>query len=165
MFANNTMSQSTPMSVDLTSFHGRGEQPRTMFADEVIGHLVSITLRGGEYEVKRNGQPVIDQTTGKPMVRPNSAIAEWRSDNGDRVLTSWPCRYGEQHEVLLWDAFDETINLAVDHLEFKKETTNGRTFYSLTKVEAKVQQQPRAQQFVTAGAPVPAASMPWDYEG
>lgn len=152
-------------TIDLNSFHGRGEQPRTMFADEVIGHLVSITLRGGEYEVKRNGQPVIDPNTGQPMVRPNSAIAEWRSDDGQRVLTSWPCRYGEGHQVLLWDAFDASINLAVDHLEFKKETTNGRTFYSLTKVEVQTQAAPRAQQFVVAAPAAPVASAPWDFEG
>lgn len=159
MFANNTNVPSAT-TIDLASFHGRGEQPRTLFADQVVGHLVSITLRDGEYEVKRDGKPVIDQATGQPMVRPNSAVAEWRSDDGNRVLTSWPCRYGEQKEILLWDAFDASINLAVDHLSFKKETTNGRTFYSLTKVEMQTQAAPRAQQFVTAA---PAAQAPWEF--
>lgn len=161
MFANTNV-QSAPTCIDLASFHGRGEQPRTMFADKVTGHLVSITLRDGEYEVKRNGQPVLD-ANGKPMVRPNSAIAEWRSDDGQRVLTSWPCRYDDQKQILLWDAFDASINLAIDHLHFEKETTaQGRVFYSLTKVEVQAQAQaaPRAQQFVTAA---PAAQAPWEF--
>lgn len=165
MLSNNTMPQSaTTITVDLSKFKGRGEQARTLFADKVTGHLVEIRLREGEYEVKRNGKPVIDQATGQPMVRPNSAIAEWRDDQGQRVLTSWPCRYDERKNILLWDAFDESINLAVDHLHFEKETTdNGRTFYSLTRVEAEVTTQPRAQQFVNNNAPV--AVSPWDYEG
>lgn len=163
MFANNASNATRPATtIDLNAFRGRGEQPRTMFADEVTGHLVSITLREGEYEVKRNGQPVIDPATGKPMVRPNSAIAEWRSDDGERVFTNWPARYDDNHSILLWDAFDTSINLAVDHLHFEKETTsNGRVFYSLTRVE--VQAEPRAQQFVSAAPAI--APAPWEYEG
>ena len=148
---SNTINPS-PVTVDLARFKGRGEQPRTFFADEVTGHLVSITLREGEYEVRRGGQPVIDPATGKPMVRPNSATAEWRSDKGERVLTSWPARYDENHNILLWDAFDQAINLASDLLHFKKEVTpTGRVFYSLTKVEVQATAAPQAAGFQPYG--------------
>lgn len=163
MLSNNTMSQSAPITVDLSKFRGRGEQARSIFADKVTGFLKEIRLREGEYEVYRDGKPVLNPD-GTQMTRPNSAIAEWVSDSGERIFTNWPCRYGEHHEILLWDAFDESINLSVDHLHFEKETTNtGRVFYSLTKVEVKAQPQtqPRAQAFLN-----PTAAMaPWDYEG
>lgn len=169
MSSNNTMSQSAPISIDLSTFKGRGVQPRTMFADEVTGHLVNITYRTGEYEVMRNGKPVIDPETGETMKRPNSAIAEWRDDAGNRVLTNWPCRYVKNPDgsksIVPWDAFDETINLAIDHLHFEKEVQGNRTFYSLTRVEVQqVQQQavPRAQAFVQ---PTMVNVAPWDYEG
>lgn len=136
-----------PIEVDLKRFRGRGVQPRSLFADEVVGHLVSIKMRPGTYIVTRkDGKPVIDPNTGQPMERPNSATATWVDQNGNTVLTSWSARFDDKHRVVLWDAFDQSIDLSTELLHYKKEVDErGRTWYTLERVQVQVSTQPETQ--------------------
>lgn len=148
---------------DLTKLRGTGN---TGFADEVTGHLIRLEIRTGFYEVKdKDGNPIIDPRTGRPMIRPNSWTAVF--DNG---LWSWPTRYKDPvaalddpenlNNVEPWLGFDEGIDILHEEIHvFRVPGRNGGKFPRLERVERTVQHA--AVQQLTAANAQPVA--PWEY--
>lgn len=121
--------------IDLNSFAGSGES--TMFVTDVEGVLLGIEVRDGYYVVN-------DRRTGQPIQRPNSWIAHWATETGEKLM-SWPT-YVDQTtgEVKPWSRYDKRINLAA--CAAQKTTLHmwkdDRNFYHLEVVEEQVSLNP-----------------------
>lgn len=135
--------------INLQALAGSGES--TMFVDEVVGVLLGIETREGFYTIK-------DRRTGQPVQRPNSWIAHWMTDKGEKLM-SWPT-YVDPNDGLVkpWSRFDQSINLAA--CSAQKVTLHmwkdDRSFYHLEVMEEQVNlnlmpiQQPTAVPAVAA---------------
>lgn len=85
--------------INLDSFGGTGEVGR--YKDEVIGVLLGIEPRDGEYQVT-------DRRTGEVITRPNS----WTAYFADGSMWSWPTYVDpDTGEVKPWSRFDQSIKL------------------------------------------------------
>ena len=121
--------------IDLNSVGGSGES--TMFVTDVEGVFLGIEVRDGFYVVN-------DRRTGKPIQRPNSWIAHWSTETGEKLM-SWPTYQDQQTgEVKPWSRFDPRINLA--QCSAQKVTLHmwkdDRNFYHLEVVEEQVNLNP-----------------------
>lgn len=121
--------------INLASLAGSGES--TLFVDDVQGVLLGIEVRDGFYTVN-------DRRTGQPIQRPNSWVAHWMTEQGEKLM-SWPT-YQDPNtgEVKPWSRFDPRINLAA--CAAQKVTLHmwkdKRSFYHLEIVEEQVNLNP-----------------------
>ena len=89
--------------VNLAMLGGSGES--TMFVTDVQGVLLGIEVRDGFYTIT-------DRKTGQPIQRPNSWVAHWMTNQGEKLM-SWPTYQDTATgEVKPWSRFDPSINLA-----------------------------------------------------
>ena len=160
--SNGTTSQ---QFINLAGFRGSGEVTNR-YLPEVTGVLLGIEPRGGFYEVKdKEGRPIIDPKTGKPMQRPQS----WTAHFADGSMWSWPTYVDETtHQVLPWSRFDPSIDLGecVAHQRVIHVWKDDRNFSHLELVETTVQMNPNplpimGQHMAPAAAVVPE-TFPWE---
>lgn len=132
MITTGTQQYNGKSYINLAALAGSGES--TLFVDDVEGILLGIEVRGGTYTVN-------DRRTGKPVQRPNSWIAHWATQTGEKLM-SWPTYVDpDTGEVKPWSRFDSSINLQVCSqqkvaLHMWKDKRN---FYHLEVVEEQVQ--------------------------
>lgn len=134
--------------VNLAMLGGSGES--TMFVTDVEGVLLGIEVRDGFYTIN-------DRRTGQPVQRPNSWVAHWMTQTGEKLM-SWPTYLDPADgQVKPWSRFDPSINLA--QCSAQKVTLHmwkdDRNFYHLEKVEEVVNINP---------LPVMPATAPWQQQ-
>lgn len=84
----------------------KGTGENTRFTDDIVGVLLGIAERAGDYEVT-------DPKTGEVVTRPNSYIAHFMGDDGQVHYVNWPAYYNDQGEKMPWSRFDASIDLAL----------------------------------------------------
>lgn len=91
-----------PGTTFITVPKGTGET--TMFVEDIVGTLIGIADRAGEYEI-------VDPKTGELVRKPNSFIAHFMNDEGQVRYVNWPAYYDEAGNKMPWSRFDQSIDL------------------------------------------------------
>jgi len=105
MAISNQQQQYQKTGFDLSQLVGTGD---SNWSDDVTAVLLEIQPREGMYNVvDRDGNPVIDPSTGRQMQRPNTWVAYF----SDGSMFNWTVFQNEQGQIVPWSRFDPSINL------------------------------------------------------